>query len=302
MMERLLVPQVRRAVGLAAVGDKDCSNLTDAEYQVVEQLVQLMAPFEQVTRRMGGQRYLSISSTYRFIIGLRKHCARLVDDVKLCDPVRQAAQDLDAKMKARFDAIPPVVQWAMALDPRGKALNCFTKEYKEKVYASLAVQCSLVDLPDPPAADVAPPAAKKPRVDNSDYDVLQMLGVADAPAAEAAENSWEAEFQAWMTEPELGPALQSSADALAWWKRKAEVYPRLSFIARRVLCIPATSCPAERLFSAAGNIVTAKRTALGDHLVDALCTLHGNRQYLSKIPMPAKQAKKKADQEEKKQA
>jgi len=41
---------------------------------------------------------------------------------------------------------------------------------------------------------------------------------------------------------------------LEWWKANHAGFPHLSVLARRVLAIPATSAPSERLFSTAGNI------------------------------------------------
>jgi len=42
------------------------------------------------------------------------------------------------------------------------------------------------------------------------------------------------------------------------------------------LAIPATSAPSERVWSAAGNIVTKKRASLSDSTVETLVFLHGN--------------------------
>ena len=39
---------------------------------------------------------------------------------------------------------------------------------------------------------------------------------------------------------------------LHWWARNAASLPHLSVLARQFLCIPATSAPSERVFSAAG--------------------------------------------------
>jgi hypothetical protein len=49
-----------------------------------------------------------------------------------------------------------------------------------------------------------------------------------------------------------------TGDPLAWWKTQAETYPRLTALARNVLAIPATSTPAERVFSTAGNLIGPK--------------------------------------------
>ena len=47
-------------------------------------------------------------------------------------------------------------------------------------------------------------------------------------------------------------------------------------MARRYLVVVATSVPSERLFSTAGNVVTAKRCALEPENVEKLVFLHDN--------------------------
>ena len=49
---------------------------------------------------------------------------------------------------------------------------------------------------------------------------------------------------------------------LKWWKEHAVLFPYLSQVARRYLAMPATSASVERLFSVAGQVVTAKRNSL----------------------------------------
>ncbi|XP_060774548.1 E3 SUMO-protein ligase ZBED1-like [Neoarius graeffei] len=68
----------------------------------------------------------------------------------------------------------------------------------------------------------------------------------------------------------------SETDPLQWWKINERNFPRLSCLAKRYLCIPATSTPSERVFSTGGNIVTCHRAALKPETVDRLVFLARN--------------------------
>lgn len=67
-----------------------------------------------------------------------------------------------------------------------------------------------------------------------------------------------------------------SEDPLCWWKKNQVLYPMISKLAKRYLCIPGTSVSAERVFSTAGDIVTAQRSTLDSEHVDQLLFLHKN--------------------------
>ena len=70
--------------------------------------------------------------------------------------------------------------------------------------------------------------------------------------------------------------LELTAVPTLWWKENCSRYKYLAQLARKYLCIPATSVPSERLFSTAGNIVSAKRSCLDADNVAMLCFLHDN--------------------------
>lgn len=53
------------------------------------------------------------------------------------------------------------------------------------------------------------------------------------------------------------PPLALTRDPLSWWKANEQVYPSRAKLAKRYLCIPGSSISAERVFSTAGDIVTA---------------------------------------------
>ena len=70
----------------------------------------------------------------------------------------------------------------------------------------------------------------------------------------------------------------SSPDSnpLKWWKLHENQFPLLARVAKKILCVPATSVPSERVFSTAGDIVTASRANLKWYHVDKMIFLKHN--------------------------
>ena len=67
------------------------------------------------------------------------------------------------------------------------------------------------------------------------------------------------ELEHYLNEPKLK---EDSDPLLELWKQKASNYLRLSILARKYLCVQATSTPSERVFSKMGNVVSKKRNKL----------------------------------------
>jgi hypothetical protein len=80
---------------------------------------------------------------------------------------------------------------------------------------------------------------------------------------------------------------------LLWWKNNESLYPHLSKFSRRVLAIPATSAPSERVFSVAGQIVTKKRTRLTGDAVTLLVWLKGAWDEVDDYVKTEKEKKKR---------
>lgn len=72
------------------------------------------------------------------------------------------------------------------------------------------------------------------------------------------------------------PLLPAEEDPLVWWRGHASELPHLARVARKLLCIPATSMPSERVFSASGQIVSTQRALLKPDKVNMLTFLHFN--------------------------
>ena len=89
-------------------------------------------------------------------------------------------------------------------------------------------------------------------------------------------SSSEPETPHQMVEKEVDRYLQSlrpeldTTKPLEWWKTHSEHYPNLSILARKYLCVCATSVMSERLFSTSGYVVSDRRSCLKPHRVNML--------------------------------
>ena len=63
-----------------------------------------------------------------------------------------------------------------------------------------------------------------------------------------------------------------TTNPLEFWRANEAVYPHVALQAQKLLCVPATSLPCERLFSAPGILVDTRRSSLRtDHVQQMLC-------------------------------
>lgn len=65
-------------------------------------------------------------------------------------------------------------------------------------------------------------------------------------------------------------------DLLHWWQLNEPALPKMANVARRLLCVPASSSSSENIFSAAGSTVSQRRTALDPESVDSILFVHSN--------------------------
>ena len=72
------------------------------------------------------------------------------------------------------------------------------------------------------------------------------------------------------------PCADVETNPLTWWRDHALVFPALATLAKKYLRIQASSSPSERLFSKAGQVITANRTQLSPDKANTLVFLSEN--------------------------
>ncbi|KAF7212462.1 E3 SUMO-protein ligase ZBED1 [Nothobranchius furzeri] len=72
------------------------------------------------------------------------------------------------------------------------------------------------------------------------------------------------------------PAVLSSVHPFLWWWQKRDQMPLLASLAKKYLCVQASSTPSERVLSTAGDTVSVERARLLPEKVDMLVFLKNN--------------------------
>lgn len=77
--------------------------------------------------------------------------------------------------------------------------------------------------------------------------------------------------------------LEPEDDVLLFWKKRQPSFPALAGIVKSIYCVPASNTTVERLFSAAGNTITDRRSNLDSERVNKILFLNKNLLQLKAI-------------------
>ncbi len=92
----------------------------------------------------------------------------------------------------------------------------------------------------------------------------------------------------------LHDTIEPDGDILLYWKNHEHLFPTLASIVATIYSIPASNTTVERLFSAAGNTISNRRTNLNCEKINKLLFLNKNLLVLKQLdsdqlmPIPGK--------------
>ncbi|XP_036329849.1 zinc finger BED domain-containing protein 1-like [Rhagoletis pomonella] len=247
MLERFL-DMFKLASALTLDSTDSPEMLTGQEIEAIKKIVQLLKPFEFVTKEASGQNYVTLSKIIPMVSCLISEVRKFSTSIEC---VIQLQSKLMAECNKRFGLIEynTYAAFGTILDPRFKNLH-----FQDANACGRAIQKlkSIIEV------DVST-SSEEEEVAKDDFDFWQQLAVGQRKKRSTKGD----EVSLYLS----SPVSCLKSNPLEEWEELKTAFPLLYKQARSYLHIVATSVPCERLFSKAGATITTSRNRLtGKHL------------------------------------
>ena len=255
--------------------------LKDAEFSLLEEVLKVLKPFKDVTVQVSAEKYVTISAIRPLLHHLTENALKVEGSDSLA--VHMMKEEMTKNLSSRYQGlgITELLNFACFVDPRFKSMPFLDEAKTQLLHDNVLAEMMKHVTPDPEqeedtVSDSECVAEKEPVAKKPKTGLGKLLGGTFSRPGEKRRMSIrekaEQERKRYIEEP--SPYIDENA--LVWWKRNHNRFPAIAVIARRVVCIPATSTPSERLFSKAGHIINSKRASLEPENASTLCFLAEN--------------------------
>ncbi|XP_028157050.1 zinc finger BED domain-containing protein 1-like [Ostrinia furnacalis] len=231
--------------------------LTSSEIGCLREIVQLIKPFEKLTKEISGQNYITVSKVIPLISCLRGMLENFSPKFEAAISLKT---EIEKEVMKRFDnklEHNSSLALATALDPRFKLIHFKDAMAKAKVvnYVNNYVKNMQSMISPAESSDESEREEKADRESDiwSYHKQLTHDNLKNKITRKA-----ESEFHMFIS----SPVNSIKEDPIEIWEDMKTVFPYLYKLAMKHLPIVATSVPSERLFSEAGAVITQERNRL----------------------------------------
>ncbi|XP_069821004.1 E3 SUMO-protein ligase ZBED1-like [Dendropsophus ebraccatus] len=286
MIQRLL--EQEKAISQVLKADRKTRHLVPnwQDIDVLESINKTLNPLLEFTDALSGEEYVSVSYVKPVLHLLNNTVLLLADDDIDSDT------DLTKNMKRVIlkylnekysdPATNDLLDMASFVDPRFRS-SYIADDRREFIFTKAAAEIQALQETQAVSATESPPSHTSTGADGEAQreakrskrslgSFFKNASAQPGPAAFTEREAIEIELKSYLQALDV----EGEADPLMWWRLHQANFPRVANLAKKYLCIPATSAPSERAFSTSGNIVTCHRSALKPETVDKLVFLAKN--------------------------
>ena len=281
MVQRILEQQ--QAISAVLLEDRKswCLMLNDRDVTVLEEFVKVVKPLSVLTDALSGEKEVTCSAIRPLLHHVVEICKEEDEDMPLSVEMKSV---ISTNLSSRYESavISLIVDKCSFLDPRFKEnYVADTDLTKSNLLTEMLEQhqddCS-TSLTNPPqqqdSLEPEPPAKKAKGL----TAILKRLPNPKSNVPNQQPLSLRARMEKEIINYLEQPCIETDCNPLLWWKNNCIYFPLLAVLARKYLCIPATSVPSERIFSKGGIIVNLLRNRLKPQHVNNLMFLSKNME------------------------
>ncbi|XP_076849420.1 E3 SUMO-protein ligase ZBED1-like [Brachyhypopomus gauderio] len=245
------------------------------DIDVLESVSKALSPLLEFTDALSGEQVVTVSYLKPVLSLFNSEVlAEKSDDTQLTKQIKESILGY-LNTKYRDDNVDDLLSVASTLDPRFKnryndddqmIMSTISSELMAMTTQEESNEGAIAEGGAKGDSDTYEPAKKTKKSFGSYFK----KSVREERESQA--NVIEKEIKSYLLIPEV----DSDVNPLEWWKTQEINFPRLAKLAKKYLCVPASSSPSERAFSTGGNVVTCHRASLKPHSVDRLVFLAHN--------------------------
>lgn len=274
LMERLL--QIKAPLSAAITSLPRAPNgLTAVEWELIEDCIPLLKPFESMTTELSGEKYPTLSMVIPLIRGLQFTLGNIKPKT---NPGQLLKTALSNSISRRLGSLEgdKISSKSTFMDPRLKKMAFGLMENANKVQKWIEEElCTIIseNINEDTINNVT-----IPHDDTSIQDQTSLLWKHfDSKLAQVKTTATPSVMVTLMIRQYLEmPHLERTKNPLDFWKKYKLTFPELYKISLKYLCVPATSVPAERVFSKTGLITNDRRNRLSPKNLDYIIFLNSN--------------------------
>ncbi len=248
------------------------------EFTVLEACIPILEQFDLSSKLLSGQKEPTLQQVIPSLFRIHSMITKVIESNQGC---KDFANNLLKNLLFYYPNLgSEMVEYSMAhmLDPVTKGLLL---KNLDKYKITQDVILAAHELAPESQSHFHP--ASSPSLDEEEDPVFQIINsyTRTNPNISAERQTGKSDIRSELDKYLNTPLASRGTKALDYWKLMAHSYPLLAKLARKILCIPASSSASERVFSGSGGTVTCKRTNLHVNNVEKLVYVRENIDFVN---------------------
>jgi hypothetical protein len=310
--------QLRKAVGcLIAIGElENVPFPSPNDWSLLEEIHELLSTMSEFQKTMEGECYVTGSLSIVAVHQIRKSFVKFINNDTKSSAALELAKvllkDLDERFRPEIDGrvqylssvttgrynrhitLHPYFFLASYLDPRVRPLlpQMLTasglRNLENDLLSMMEIEYGLMENDRPvkslPAVDLTSNSTPiRATILFAGLEVENVEGQNDDLDEEAVMNEIKSELTFFKKEATMPlTTADGYSNPLDWWRKNAYKFPFLARLARKLLAIPASSAPSERVWSRVSTVLTAKRARMKSEVAADIMYIRENLVIMRK--------------------